>query len=108
MIVYADLKRYNYHYWCSFPALNYPPRCFQLGNHIDKLENQFTDDEVSTVLLKYSQLEPKDRLYFVIVLSTSKDMQQSVSVQPFSQFWSKANIDALNDAASYKVQGLLI
>lgn len=50
MIVYADLKRYAYHYWCAFPALNYPPTCFQLVNSQTqddtKLGSYFNHDQV--------------------------------------------------------------
>ena len=50
MIVFADLKRYSYHYWCAFPALNYPSSCFQLGTQTDTLDQHFTSEQVFFLL----------------------------------------------------------
>ena len=47
MITFPNLKRYTNTYWCAFPALNFPSRCFQYGHTADELESHFTDSQVS-------------------------------------------------------------
>lgn len=45
MIVYADLKKYNYHFWCAYPALNFPSKCFQIV-HNETVEDFLNENQV--------------------------------------------------------------
>ncbi|KAJ6215602.1 hypothetical protein RDWZM_010102 [Blomia tropicalis] len=103
MITFPNLKRYTNTYWCAFPALNFPSRCFQYGHTADELESHFTDSQLLTILYEFCRLPPSDRLYYVIIRRTEMDSSETVTVKSYNEFWSYENIDLLKTARQYKV-----
>lgn len=105
MIAFADLKRYSYHYWCAFPALNFPTSCFEVlesGDHSESLRDHFTNDQVASLLQQYGQLPATDKLFFVVIVTLDGDQKtEEVKVEGYKSFWS-LTINSLN-GTNFKV-----
>lgn len=100
MIAFADLKRYSYHYWCAFPALNFPTSCFEIleSSGGETLRDHFTSDQVASLLQQYGQLPSTDKLFFAVIVTTTLEGDQKtekVKVEGYKSFWSSA-INSLN------------
>ena len=91
MIAFADLKRYAYHYWCAFPALNFPAVCSEdvSLNSGETLRDHFTDVQVASLLRQYGQLPSTDKLFFAVIVTLNDDQKtEEVHVKGFREFWS--------------------
>lgn len=85
MIVFADLKQYCYHFWCAYPALNFPTHCLQLGQP-EALSEHLSRELCVALLDGYKKLDAYDHIFFVVLHNLS---DSTLSVLPYSTFWSQ-------------------
>uniref|UniRef100_A0A6G1SQD4 Ubiquitin-like modifier-activating enzyme ATG7 n=1 Tax=Aceria tosichella TaxID=561515 RepID=A0A6G1SQD4_9ACAR len=88
LIVYADLKKYRYYYWFSFPAINHPKEVF-LSPGISEsrlISDYLNDHEITQLQEQYKhQTETKSfqRGYFIVSHNSSDNL---IECHPLSDY----------------------
>ena len=99
LLVYADLKKYNFYYWFSFPAINYPENVNQrlAPNHDESkgrsITEYFSYEQSKRIQEEYDKPYRErgfQRGYFIIVL---EDDAQNVKCLPLTSYKQYADRD---------------
>lgn len=89
VLVYADLKRYNFLYWFAYPALSYPASVKRIGNQ-RKVTEEFDMENLQVLQSEYDTARAHDKFqnaFFIVRYCTSRDENvKSLSVHPLSQY----------------------
>ncbi|XP_054163374.1 ubiquitin-like modifier-activating enzyme ATG7 [Oppia nitens] len=90
LLVYADLKKYKFHYWFAFPAICFPMKTLTNGLP-NVLANVWTDDYINALYLQINNnLEIKNKSYFIVILTDSGPTVHSIT--EYSEFKDKSNV----------------
>lgn len=76
MIIFGDFKTYNFHYWNAYPALAFPPNCFQILNNDSnsfRWDKYFILEQAKEIFDKLFNIPIKQRMFFIILLSPLTD-----------------------------------
>lgn len=88
LLVYADLKKYKYYYWFSFPAINFPKEMF-LTSHTNQSKpiSDFFNDQAMTQLQNQYNLPTDKRLfqrsYFIVQYFTKTN---EIKCHPLTEY----------------------
>lgn len=118
MIIFGDFKTYNFHYWNAYPALAFPPNCFQILNNDSEsfqLSKYFTTEQAEEIFDTLFKIPIKQRMFFIILLlpQTEPSINQDNNVyfenyQPkivlFKEFWNIENLEHLATIENLKVK----
>lgn len=81
LVVYADLKKYQYYYWFCFPALCYPKESIKCSQG-KILSGLYPETVISSLMSQHKELSISDRSYFLTTISDDN----RVNVYPLEEY----------------------
>lgn len=87
LLVYADLKKYKYTYWFTFPALNYPKDVFYNGLPGQQSITEYFNNEAIQMFQEQcdSSVRSFQKGYFIVLHDKQSNQIKCISLDQYSQ-----------------------
>lgn len=98
LLAYGDLKKYNFYYWFSFPALHSDDNILIEGEP-QNLENRFTSKQIDSILNQYDDICKPINLGFFLI-SEENELLTVAKLEDYDLYENKTIILAFSDPSN--------